>query len=117
MEWVVLLTALLIFRSLFVEKFQFLRWACYVVSVLATRPSCGDEQGMNYLLLGLYVWPLVGADWGEVCACPPFLSSQRACSREHKGIRRRLWYQGPVACALMGCRLLVRLRFGVTVLA
>jgi len=36
------------------------------VSVLATRPSRGDGQGMNCLLLGLYVWPLDEADWGEV---------------------------------------------------
>jgi len=33
---------------------------------LAMRLNCGGEQGMNYLLLDLYVWPLVGADWGEV---------------------------------------------------
>jgi len=42
------------------------------VSVLATRPSCGDGQGMTYFLLGLYVWPLVGADWGEIWVWPPF---------------------------------------------
>ena len=62
MEWVVLPTTLLIFRSLFVKEFQFLQWARQAVSVLATGPSCGDRQGMNYILLGLYVWPLVGAD-------------------------------------------------------
>jgi len=62
MEWVVLPTALLIFRSLFVEQSQFLQWARQATSVLAMRPICGDGQRMNYLLLGLYVWPLVGAD-------------------------------------------------------
>ena len=36
------------------------------VLVLAMRPSYRDGHGMTYLLLGLYVWPLVGADWGEV---------------------------------------------------
>jgi len=76
MEWVVLPTALLIFSNLFVEEFQFLRWTRQAVSVFATRPYCGDGQGMNYLLLGLYVWPLVGVDWGEVWTCPPFLSLQ-----------------------------------------
>ena len=25
-----------------------------------------DRQRMNYLLLGLYVWLIVGIDWGEV---------------------------------------------------
>ena len=61
MEWVVLPT-LLTFRSLFVEEIQFLRWARQAVSILVTRPSFRDGQRMNYLLLGLYIWPLVGAD-------------------------------------------------------
>jgi len=26
--------------------------------------SCGDGQGITYLMLGLRVWTLVGADWG-----------------------------------------------------
>jgi len=47
----------------------------------------------------------------------PFFPLERACTGEHKGIRCRLWCQGPIMCALMGCRLLVRLRSGVTVLA
>jgi len=81
MEWVVMPTAHLIFRSLFVEQSQFLRCARQATSVLATRPGCVDGQGMNYLLLGLYVWPLVGTDWGEVCSCLPFLSLERACGR------------------------------------
>jgi len=55
MEWVVLPTALLIFRSLFVEQSQFLQWARQATSVLAMRPICEDGQRMNYLLLGLYV--------------------------------------------------------------
>ena len=79
--------ALLMFRSLFVEEFQFLRGARQAVSVLVTRPSCGDGQGMNYLFLGLYVRPLDRADWGEVRACHPFLSSQRACTSLNKGTR------------------------------
>ena len=66
MEWAVIPTVLLIFESLSVKDFQFLRWAHQEVSVLATRPSCRDERGITYLLFVLYVWPLVGADWGEV---------------------------------------------------
>ena len=89
MEWAVIPASLLIFGSLFVKEFQFLRWACQAVSVLATRPSCGDRQGMNYLLLHLYVWPLVGAYWGEVWIWPPFIFLQQPCNKEHKGIRRR----------------------------
>ena len=61
-EMVVTSVALLMFGSLFVKEFQFLRCARQVVSVLATRPSCGDGYGMTYFLLGLHVWPLVGAD-------------------------------------------------------
>jgi len=38
-----------------------------VVSVVVTRPNYGDRQGMNYLLLGLYVWPLVGDVVNEKC--------------------------------------------------
>ena len=45
-----------------------------------------------------------------------FLSLQRACSRKHKGIRHQLQYQGSIACAFMGCHLLVHLLSGVTVL-
>jgi len=62
MEQTEIPTALLIFGSLFVKEFQFLRWARQEVSVLAMRPSCGDEQGINYFLLGLYVWSLAEAD-------------------------------------------------------
>jgi len=29
---------------------------------------------MNYFLPGLYVWPLVRADWHKVCSCPLFFS-------------------------------------------
>jgi len=47
--------ALLIFRSPFVKEFQLLRQGSY-----------GDGQRMTYLLLGLHVWPLVRAHWGEV---------------------------------------------------
>ena len=36
------------------------------VSTLVTRPNCRDGHGMTYLLFCLHVWPLVGADWGEV---------------------------------------------------
>jgi len=61
-EWTVMPTALLIFESLFIKEFQFLRWARQEVSVLPMRPSCGDGQRMTYLLLSLYAWPLVGAD-------------------------------------------------------
>jgi len=116
MEWVLLPTVLLIFRSLFVEESQFLRWARVAVSVFAMRPRRGDGQGINYLLPGMYVWPLVGADRGEVYSCLLFLSSQRACSKKHKDIRRQLWYQGSIICALMGCRLLVCLYSEVTIL-
>jgi len=54
-EWAVMPTALLIFGSLFVKEFQFLRWAHQEVSVLATRPNCEDGQRITYLLLSLYV--------------------------------------------------------------
>ena len=67
-------TALLIFRSIFVEESQFLRWAHLVVSVLATRPSCEDGQGMNYLLLGLYVCLWSEQTGVKFWLVPPFFS-------------------------------------------
>ena len=57
---------LLMFKSSFVKEFQFLQWARQGVSALVTRPSYMDEHGMNYLLLGLHVWPLARADWERV---------------------------------------------------
>jgi len=66
MEWAVMPTVLLIFEILSVKEFRFLQWAHQIVSVLAMRPSCEDGQGMTYLLLSLYAWPLVGSDWGQV---------------------------------------------------
>jgi len=63
---VVTIVILLKFKSSFVKEFPFLQWARQGVSALATRPSYMDEHGMNYLLHGMHVWPLVRADWGRV---------------------------------------------------
>jgi len=84
MEWVVLPTILQIFRSLFIEEFQFLQWARQAVLVLAmgsssSLNSCDEAQLRGWTRNELssawsVVWPLVGADWGEVYSYPPFLS-------------------------------------------
>ena len=83
---------------------------CQRVSVLVMGSSrgfnscdevqLGDGQGMTYFLFGLHVWPLIRADWGDVWVWPFF--SQRACSREHKVIRRRLQNQGQSPVLLWG---------------
>jgi len=44
MEWVVLPTTLLIFRNLFIEEYQFLRWARLAVSVLVRGPIAGMKR-------------------------------------------------------------------------
>ena len=102
-------------------------FVCQGVSVLAMGSSGGFS---SYDLAQLWRW--IGNDlssaWSEhlvfgqsrlrrSLGLIPFLSLQLVCSREHKGIRRRLWYHRSIACTFMGCRLLVCLRSGVTVLA
>jgi len=74
---------------------------CQGVSVLATRPRCGDGQGMTYLRL-VRISGLWSEQTREKFGFDPFLSLQQACSRKHKGIRQRLWYQGSNSRALMG---------------
>ena len=90
--------ALLMFGGSFVKEFQFLRWARQQISALA-RLSFGRS--------GL----------GRSLGLTPFLSLQRACRRKHKGIQHWLSNQGPIACTLMRCHLIVHLYSGVTVLA
>ena len=97
---------------------------CQGVSVLVMGPSRGFSSCDEARLWGwtgndlFFVWSARLAfgrsRLGRNLGLTPFFFLQRACS---KGIRRRICYQGPIACAFMRCRLLVRLRFGVTVLA
>jgi len=90
----------------------------FAMSSPSILSSCDEDQPWGWTwndlsLLGLYVWPLVGSDWGELGFGPLFFSCNNHVAwsirvfNDVSGIRGR-W---------LVCRLLVRLRSGVTVLA
>jgi len=86
------------------------------VSVLATGPNCKDGQGMSYLKLGLYVWPLVGADWVKFVLAPFFFPHIKRVVGSIRVFDYDFGIRGRSSVPSWGCRLLVRLRSGVTVL-